>query len=207
MQWIDHIAVGVPSLEAGVAEFMGYGLGAVEGGRHPEGTMNRNIPLDPPQYVELIEVWDPEGDMGRRTVELMEAGQRLLGVAIEVDDIDAVGRRVGVCPDGGSIQLPDGTTGTWGYVEHPSEHWLPFYISYGMGHAARQARIDRWAARYQSAEHHNPPSGIRWVEIGGNAQLLRSWLGETSLPIKSVPGPPGIRRFGVGMGDREVVIS
>jgi len=194
--WIDHIAIGVDDLDTGAAEFRRrYGLGAVSGGVHPEGTRNRNIPLRPPQYIELVEVWHDAAPLGRLTAEKLARGERLLGMAIEAGHIEEIANRFGIRPETGQIELPDGTTGTWSHLAHPTETWLPFYISYATGIAGRQERVARWQQRYDDAGHDRPPGAIRGVEIGGDPEVLTQWLGGGALPLRHVPGTPGLHSF------------
>jgi hypothetical protein len=37
--------------------------------------------------------------------------------------------------------------------------------------------------------------------VSGDAERLRDWLGGADLPVRVVPGPPGV--LAMGVGDRE----
>ena len=57
------------------------------------------------------------------------------------------------------------------------------------------------------AEHVNAPSGIPWIEFGGDQQRLARWLGEHALPIRCVEEPPGPRTVAVATAQRLVRIT
>jgi hypothetical protein len=205
--WIDHIAIGVDDLERAAAEFRRrYGLGAVGGGVHPEGTRNRNIPLRPPHYIELVEVWDETRRLGRLAADKMARGCHLLGIAIEASDIGEIATRVGVRAEAGRIELPDGTTGTWSHLAHPTNHGCRFFMSYATGIEGRPERIARWRRRYDDADHDGQPGEITRIDIGGDRAVLTRWLGDAALPIGYVPGPSGVRGFAYEQAGRDVEV-
>jgi hypothetical protein len=51
------------------------------------------------------------------------------------------------------------------------------------------------------------PRGLSWVEVGGDAERLRDWLGGEELPIRVVDGVPGVRRVAITTSDGELVIE
>src|SRR5215510_8901652 len=38
------------------------------------------------------------------------------------------------------------------------------------------------------------PSRIDWIEVGGDAERLRTWLGGADLPVRMTPSPPAPAR-------------
>ena len=49
--------------------------------------------------------------------------------------------------------------------------------------------------------------GIAWVEVGGDAERLRDWLGGEELPIRVNDGPAGVHRIAISTADGELVIE
>jgi hypothetical protein len=45
------------------------------------------------------------------------------------------------------------------------------------------------------------------VEVAGNRERLRAWLGDDELPIHVTDGEADIPRVAVGSSDREIVIG
>ena len=41
--------------------------------------------------------------------------------------------------------------------------------------------------------------GISWIEVAGDEDRLRAWLGDDGgLPVRVVPGDPAVRAVGIG---------
>lgn len=201
--WFDHVAVAVASLQQACDRYRErYGLGWSGAGRHPQGTITRAIPLSATCYIELLECWDSSLPYGREVTEALAAGRPLLGLAIEVEDIEAVAERVGVRPEVGTVELEDGTLGRWAMVGAGDD--LPFFISYARTHAEREeANRDRVG----QAAHTIVPTGIAWVQLGGDEQTLRDWIGPTDLDLRLVGGEPGVRRFAIATDGGELVFE
>jgi hypothetical protein len=89
----------VSDLDAAATRFSEeFGLGSVEGGRHPGcGTANRIVPLGS-DYVELIGVVDraeaAASDFGRPVMEAVAGGDRLMGWAVATDDLQSIVSRL-----------------------------------------------------------------------------------------------------------------
>lgn len=173
---IDHVIYATADLDAAEAKMRDFGLDVAPGGRHDGlGTHNRLVPLGG-AYLELLAIHDPaeaEGvGFGRA---LLERGEGLLGWAAAVDDLAAVVERLGV-----SVMTVsrDGITGQVAGVEEAARApYLPFFI-------------EREGSRGES--------GISWLEVGGDAERLREWLGGAELPVRVVDGPPRVLAVGVG---------
>ncbi len=99
-----------------------------------------------------------------------------------------------------SRRRPDGTPLSWHLVglSQMLEEGLPFYIEW-------DAAVEDLPGRMVAAHEVNP-SGISWVEIGGDAARLASWLGPHALDIRPVSGGIGVQRLGVGTSAGEVVL-
>jgi hypothetical protein len=114
-----------------------------------------------------------------------------------------VAARLGVPPERGTVELEDGTLGTWTTVGS-SDDELPFFIRYARSHAERAAAN---ADRVGRAAHDCQPRGIAWVEPGGDPQRLREWLGDCPLDVRPVGGKAGLHRFAVRTDVGEIVIE
>src|SRR5947208_10720523 len=114
MARIDHVILNVDDLDGAARTFRDrYGLVALPGGVFPDGVANRVIPLDPPQYIELIAVVDraaAERLMPSDERTQFESRRGWMGWGISCIDIERVSARTGVSVVAGSIQDDEGTT-------------------------------------------------------------------------------------------------
>jgi hypothetical protein len=202
---IDHIIIGVRDLEDAALRFeTSYGLRSLPGGRHPGGTANRIVPLAPPEYIELLAVAEAGSEADLWLSPLLTEGDRIVGWALQVADIESVGLRLGRAPSPGSITHDDGTTGHWRFVGGMSPN-RPFFIAYDGDMAHRSARQ---RANYERANHPSRPGGVEWIEVGGDESRLRRWIGMDQLPgMRFVGGEPGVRSIGVSAPTGELVID
>lgn len=210
----DHLLLAVPDLDAAGERLLDeHGLASLPGGRHDgHGTANRIVPLGP-DYLELISVVDPHeaagSPVGRWIQRGLDRGGGLWGVNLRTDDADALAQRLGLevlefvrkRPDGQPIHFRlvglEGATG---------EHHLPFFSEHevstegavGPGHPGRQP-----------APHRVQPRGIAWVELGGDEERLRRWLGPESqgLELRCIGGESGPRRAAVATEAGEVIFA
>lgn len=170
-----------------------HGLASYAGGRHARGgTANRIVPLGS-QYLELMAVVDPaEADgWGRLVAELAAAGERPALWCLRSDDVDAIAARLGLEAEGWSRTLPDGSELRWrlaGTAQAALEPCLPFWIEWE-DPAQHPARV--------AAPHTVRPEGIAWVEVAGDPERLRDWLGDADAPVRIVPGRPAVLGFAV----------
>lgn len=79
------------------------------------------------------------------------------------------------------------------------EPWMPFFITWDIPEELYPGR--------QRAGHGVQPRGLSWVEVGGDAERLRDWLGGEELPIRVVDGVPGVRRVAITTSDGELVME
>ncbi len=191
---------GVTDLDSASAMFEAeYQLTVTDGGAHPDGTRNRVVWCVDRSYVELLAVDVPTSPEAHWVQNEIAEGRRLLGWAVQTDDLSLVSDRLGLPVVSGSIEFADGQTGSWRIVgadEAMAEPWLPFFISY-----------DRTSGRSPlTASAAGVPDHLAWIEVAGDPARLREWLGDESLPVRVVDGMPGVRAVGLARGTSEIVI-
>jgi hypothetical protein len=190
---------GVTDLDSASAMFeTEYQLPVADGGAHPDGTRNRVVWCADRSYVELLAVDAPTSPEAQWVQDEIAAGRRLLGWAVQTDDLALASKRLDLPVVSGSIELADGRKGSWRIVgagEAMAEPWLPFFISY-----------DQRSDRSPLAESEGAPDYLAWIEVAGDAARLREWLGDESLPVHVVDGLPGLRAVGLARGTSEIVI-
>jgi hypothetical protein len=185
---IDHAIWATRDLAAAAEHFEhDHGLAATGGGRHDGlGTHNRIVPLGG-GYLELLAVADDEEAAGSPLGRAVAgAAEGWMGWAVVVDDVAAVAERLGteiltLSRSGFSAQLT-------AVPEALAEPALPFFLQ----------RSADTPDPGEKAEH----GGLTWVEVAGDAERLREWLGGTGLPVRVQPGEPAL--LAVGVGDREL---
>ena len=205
---IDHVVYAVADLDEAAARFREtFGLDSVAGGRHERwGTANRIVPLGG-EYLELVAAVDREAagraGFGRAVMDRADAGGGWITFAVETDDLDAVATRLGLEIDSGSRTRPDGEVVRWrmaGLDDPQREAWMPFFLAWDVPEGLHPGRA-------------RPGHGVRvksvaWVELGGDAERLREWLGGGELPIRVLGGAePGIRRVALAASDGELVVE
>jgi hypothetical protein len=204
---LDHVAYAVPDLDEAAVRFREeVGLDSTEGGRHERwGTANRIVPLGD-QYLELVAAVDEptaaETEFGRGVLERAAGGGGWFTIAAVTDDLDAVASRLGLGVGSGSRTRPDGQTVRWrmaGLDDPRREPWMPFFLAWDVPE-------DLYPGRAR-AGHGVWAQGIAWVEVAGNRERLRAWLGDDELPIHVTDGEADIPRVAVGSSDREIVIG
>jgi hypothetical protein len=203
---IDHVVYGVRELDATAARMNEeFGLGSIEGGRHPGwGTGNRIVPLGP-SYIELLAVFDREeaerSDIGRSLIEAVADGDRFLGWCVATDDLEAVATRLELPVTSGTRERPDGKVLRWrsaGLDRALAEPSLPFFITWDVPEELHPGLAQ--------ANHAVRPTGIARLEIGGDALRLNDWLDGHTLPVEVVGGPPGVLAVTVAADPEEIVL-
>jgi hypothetical protein len=207
MLWLDHVVFAVRDLDEAAVRFRGeFGLDSTEGGRHERwGTANRIVPLGD-QYLELVaavnEPMAVETAFGRGVLERAAEGGGWFTIAAVADDLDAVATRLGLEVDSGSRTRPDGQTVRWrmaGLDDQRREPWMPFFLTWDIPDELHPGRA--------RAGHGVRATGLRRVEVGGDAERLRTWLGGDELPIRVTDAEPGIHRVAISTPDGELVIE
>lgn len=196
---IDHVIVAVQDLEQTARELRSvYGLGSLEGGRHPGGTVNRFIPVGGTQYLELLALdgsADHDDEAMEITARLGTRSWRLFAWALTSDTFDADVDRLSIDVENGSITSDDGKTGTWRTARlggDPGSNWEePFLIDYG------DDRSDSFARSYIEAGHSSLPDGFAWIEVAGLEGSTTRLLDSSSVPLRIAAGEPGVRACGI----------
>ncbi|HEX6254217.1 MAG TPA: VOC family protein [Euzebyales bacterium] len=204
---IDHAIIAVNDPASWAARVRARaGLTAVPGGRHVgTGTGNWIVPLGD-AYLELMTVVDDaeaqDSPLGRWVIEQTRHGDRLAALCLRTDAIDEIADRLGLTPEAMARRTEDDVELRWrlvGLDAALSGHQLPFFIQWDTDDGRHPGRMP--------AEHVNAPSGIPWIEFGGDQQRLARWLGEHALPIRCVEEPPGPRTVAVATAQRLVRIT
>ena len=204
---LDHAGYAVRDLDEAAMRFREvYGLDSVVGGRHVGfGTANRIVPLGP-NYLELIGVVDrleaEASAFGRSVLERTAEGDGWLLMVVSSDDVAAEAGRLGLEVQEGLRARLDGSEIRWrmaGIDDPRREPWMPFFITWDISDELYPGR--------QRASHGVRPEAIAWVEIGGDAERLRAWLGDEDLPIRVSGGEPGIHRVAIATSDGEFAIE
>jgi hypothetical protein len=189
---IDHVIYATRDLDAAAARLEAdHGLVATGGGRHVGiGTENRIVPLGG-GYIELIAVVDhaeaERSALGAALAErILARREGLMGWVVGVEDVLAEAERTGaelstIERDGLRAQLA-------GVATAMAEPALPFFIRRDPGIADPGEGGDA--------------GGIAWVEVSGDAERLRAWLGGGELPVRITEGEPAV--LAVGIGEREL---
>ncbi len=204
--WLDHAVLAVRDLDAAGAEIeRRFGLGSVAGGAHPAwGTGNRIVPLGA-TYLELMAVVDEQAAsgswFGRHVAETVAGGEQLLGWVVATDEIEAIGRRLGLEVTSGSRARPDGSTLTWrlaGLEEAMGSNGFPFFVEWDGPAEAHPGST--------AVEHRSEPLGIEWVEVSADGSELRDWLGPSEIPLRVVDGPSSIISVAIGTAEGLVMV-
>lgn len=207
---ISHVVYGARDAE-GTAERLqrGLGLEAVLGSTFPElGLADWFVPFDD-QYIELLTVADDEvagrTPFGRWVAERTVTRDRLLAWAVEADDLDAVGRRLGEEPDALSFVDRTGVTRgsrLVGAGRAFAEPCFPFYIAWDEPADLRRALSEASA----SVHHECGARGIAWVEVAGEEAGMRDWLDGVGADVRITPGEPDLLAVGLRTDNGDVVV-
>jgi hypothetical protein len=202
---IDHVMVAVRDLDV-AAERMWreFGLEALPGGPHDDaGTAMMIVPLDDDQFLEVIAITDPQSS--HPVVEWLRrslaGGDRLLGLAIGVDDIAPHAARLSEPVFDLHRNMKDGKRVTFrltGIVGMLSADTSPWFVETTGGR--------EWRLGDRPARHRVEPHGIRWVEFGGDAGAIATRLGDRELPIRCRGGRPGVQAVCVASDAGDIVL-
>lgn len=185
---IDHVIYATADLDAAAARVeAALGLRAVVGGRHEGlGTHNRIVPIGDGSFVELLAVADPDeagrSALGGALQARIAHGEGLLGWAVAVEDVGSVAARLGTSTS--TIARPGMTACLAGLGESLAEPYLPFFVQRG-------------DARPAPPDPGSTGPCIGWIEVAGDTARLERWLDGVALPVRVVPGAPGVRAVGI----------
>jgi hypothetical protein len=192
MMRIDHVLYATQDLDTAAARLEDeHGLVPRGGGRHTGiGTENRIVPLGG-GYLELIAVADPaeaeRSPLGHAlALAIHERGEGWIGWAVAVDDVLAEAERTGA--ELSVIERAGLRAQLAGVATAMAEPTLPIFIERDPGIADPGAEGDA--------------GGITWVQVAGDADRLRTWLGGAELPVRVRDGEPAL--LAVGIGEREM---
>lgn len=203
---VDHVMVVVTDLDGAARRYESeHGLVALPGGRHQGlGTANAIVPLGT-DYIELIAVVDADeaaqNAVGRFLAHrLATTGEGIVAVCLSTGDAPATAERTGSSPVPMSRRLPNGNELRWELLgmEGAILHGLPFFITWPLD-ADHPARMP--------ADHPSGAHGIAWVELGGDPERVRQWVGSDEAQLHLVGGEPGLRRFAVATPDAEIILT
>jgi Glyoxalase-like domain len=204
---IDHVIYATGDADATAARIYDeHGLASVAGGQHPAwGTANRIVPLGG-AYLELMTIFDPElgatNELGRLVMANIDAGGGFIGWMVNGAAFDDRVAANGLVANSFSREKPDGTELTWrlaGLQNMLAEPPLPGLLAW-----------DDPASfpGLTPIEHRVKPTGIAWIELAGDEELVRSYLGGADLPLRFVDGQPGVKRAAVSLdGGGEIVLD
>ena len=204
---LDHIVYATGDLEEAAVRFRGeFGLDSTVGGRHERwGTANRIVPLGD-QYLELVAAVDEAtallNPFGRGILERASEGGGWFTIAVATEGIEAVASRLQLDVVAGSRTRPDGEVVRWrmaGLEDPRRDPWMPFFLTWDIPVELHPGRA--------RAGHGVRAEGIALVEVGGDAERLRVWLGGEELPIRVVDGVPGIHQVAISTADGELTIG
>jgi hypothetical protein len=204
---IDHVVLAVRDLDASADRLLrDHGLASIRGGHHPAwGTANRIIPLGD-TYVELLSVVDhavgSSTYLGRTLIDLSASGDRWFSACLADDDIDNTAARLGLDVVAGSRTRPDAAVISWrgAGIEAPTRpNWLPFFISWNVPSELHPGRAH--------AEHRAAVTGIARVDMTGDPETMRRWLGDALVPIEVRPGDPAeVRAVAISTEDGDEIL-
>jgi hypothetical protein len=186
---IDHVILATRDIEATSTRLLQtYGLDAVRGGDHLDwGTGNSIVPAGA-AYLELMGIRDPEKatthPVGQWLLTVTAGGDKVAGVCVSTDDLDGVCTRLGLTAAPGRRVRPDGTSVSWRMagIERAMTEGVPFFISWDGAPGGVETPTAGGAA-----------TGISRVQVGGDPDRLRDWLGGDVPGLELVGGAPGCR--------------
>lgn len=192
---IDHVIIHVADLdEAAVGLARSHGLDSAVGGRHAGlGTANRIVPIGD-AYLELLAVVDHDefARSGLRLPSVRTRRNAFAGWMLRTADIAGVASRLGL--EGTTMSRPDadGRVLRWrlaGLERMADAPELPVFIDWSPDRPGHPSRLP--------VTHAETVTGIAWVEVAGDADLVRRWCGDQDLDVRTVDGEPGVRAVGI----------
>ena len=203
---IDDVLIAVADLAAAARKMEEhYGLASLEGGRHPGwGTANRIVPLGE-IYLELAAVVDAaearQSVFGRWVASGANISGQPIGWAVRTDDIEDVGRRLGLTVHAGSRVTLTGDRLEWraaGMEEAAAESSLPFFIQWGAGTSFPGHAL---------VKHPGGTPVITRILTHGYAGRLADWLDGHPLPIIVSPGNPTLAGIVLSRADGAIILG
>lgn len=189
-----------------------YGLAAILGYKFPHaGWSNLLVPVggEGHQYIEVLGVTDPEQaarcPYGGAIDALTVYGDRFVAWALLDEDVAGTAKRLGIEPEEWSAISPTGERVSWnlvGTVQSWTEPFLPFFRD---DPPAFHGSLD---AQLAHAQHRVEPAGFAWVELHGDEDRLREWVGGEAPQARIEPGTPELRSVAIATENgKEIVIK
>lgn len=208
LRWvvIDHVLIAVADLAVAARQMEAhYGLASLEGGRHPGwGTANIIVPLGE-TYLELAAVVDAaearQSVFGRWVASGANISGRPIGWAVRTDDIEDVGRRLGLTVRAGSRVTLTGDRLEWrtaGMEEAAAESSLPFFIEWGSGTPFPGQTI---------VKHPGGTAAVIGILTLGDADRLAGWLDGQVLPVFVSAGEPMLSGIVLSRAGSEIILG
>lgn len=209
---IDHVCLGCQNLyEAAARLRRETGLGNYDGGWGSIGNALRVVPLTNYQYLEVESIIDQRRAAGSAMADYFANrtadGDALIGWVLRVDTLEElteIARRIGKTNVGPftARRKPDGTAVQVCATPPSIETWpkgLPNFVYWPE---------TTMHPGNEPAHHWVQPSGISWIEVGGNREEICGWIGPgaADLPLRFVGGEAGVRAAAVRSSVGEIVV-
>ena len=196
---IDHVMIGVPSLEQGIDAYTRIGFNIYPGGAHAGKGTHNAIAFHGEDYLELISVSDrgeylaaraAAGNVGPSLVDFLSRGGGFRYVIVQSDDLAAdvaAMRRRGVDvsdPAPGARRTPAGRDLRWKVAALGPQNPLPvLFIEHLSPLAERRAQVPR------AGQHPNGVLGVDRVyivvsDVAASAASYGQVLGMPTPPIQ-----------------------
>jgi hypothetical protein len=210
---IDHVLLGCRNLYLTAEKLRDEaGLECYEGGYFKGiGLAQKIVPLGNFQYLEIESIIDVEEAnaservIGRHILEVTGQKPTFISSYLRTDDFDGHVRRLGLETWDPRKTSPTGE-------ERKAVALVAPRVDETIGNALpiwfQMNDMTRHSAN-RSVNHRRAPNGIAWLELGGDVDRIREWIGPEvdSLPLRLTGGEPGINAVAVRMADgTEVVI-
>lgn len=183
---VDHLLLGVPNLEAGIAWVeQKTGVKAAPGGRHPGlGTHNALLSLGRQQYLEIIAPDPTQLMIAPQFSFLHQANEpRLLTWAAVTDDTAAIIARAQAAgfafdgPNAGSRARPDGTMLHWKtlFLQTDFSLLIPFFIEWNAAarHPSQSSPGGCALQTFALESPHPDPLRAALRQLGIDAEVVR----------------------------------
>jgi len=171
---LDHVSyVASHDQVSDVVNRIGSQIGTafVDGGIHPKfGTRNFTAPLLNGQYIEVVCPLDhPATDatpFGQAVKKKADAGGGWLSWVLATDEISKIEKRLGRKSILGQRKKPNGSELNWkqiGVLGTIEDAQLPYFVE--------------WLSEDHPSTTQNPAASIASLEIAGDREVLKAWLG------------------------------
>lgn len=204
---VDHVTMAVRDLAGTALRLrLDYGFGTVERLSPEEDIVHLIVPMEPPQYVELVSVGaasKTETETARRLRRRIQGGDQLVAWAVTCHDPGGTWARLHSNPRF-TNQLGNVIRPTFEAVMSTSDPsaFLPFFVRY-RGDPARV--LKRQWMNVEAAAHTNRPLAFHRIDLGGDADELAAWAGTGSLPVRFRSGTRGLHSVEIATAEGSLV--